>query len=243
MKPAQPIAGAPVHDAGLYLAGNPYQRENILMGERYADYVLEESAGCQHFLELGIGFGKTVERLSHRIPHVTVVDAEPRLIEEFRPRYPSVSFVQQFFDEFATSQRFCGIGMGFVLDLVKDPLATLTRYAGFLKPGGRIFVSVENARSLHRRIAHQAGLLADIRQMSDFNKGFGHQCYKDHEEWLALFDRARLKTRASYGLYLKPFSTGQLDAMNLSDDIYAALSHTARDLPAIANACLYVLEV
>src|SRR4051812_49424790 len=92
MKPAQPIAGrGPSHEADFYSSGNPYQRENDLMGERYADYVLDACGGCEQFLELGIGFGKTVERLSQRIPHLTVIDAEPRLIDEFRPRHPSVT--------------------------------------------------------------------------------------------------------------------------------------------------------
>lgn len=234
---------APGHNAELYFSGNPYERENLLMGERYAEYVMEACVECEHFLELGIGFGKTVEILSQHIPHLTVVDAEPRLIEEYRPRFPDVTFVQQFFEAFQTNERFCGIGMGFVIDLVSDPLALLRQYARLLKPGGRLFVCVENAHSLHRRIAHLAGLLPDVKQMSAFNKAYGHQRYNAHDEWLSLFLEAGLRTTANYGLYLKPFSTRQVEALGLSDSVFTAMSRIARDLPAISNACLYILEV
>ena len=230
------------HDAETYFSGNPYERENLVMGDRYADFVLEECKDCTRFLELGIGFGRTVERLSKQIPDVTVVDAEPRLIDEYRPRFPLVTFVQQFFESFQTDKKFCAVGVGFVIDLVKDPVALLRHYAGMLKPGGRIFLCVENALSLHRRIAREAGMLPDIKQMSSQNNAYGHQCYNTHDEWLAVFEEARLRVVASYGLYLKPFSTAQLQSLELTDEVYLALSRVARDLPAISNACFYILE-
>lgn len=233
---------APAHDADLYFAGNPYERENRVMGDRYADYVLESCADCKTFLELGIGFGRTVERLAARIPQLTVVDAEPRLIEAFQPRFPAVRFVRSFFESFEAAGTFEGIGIGFVLDLVDDPIALLQKYAGYLAPNARMYVCIENAASLHRRIAHAAGLLPDIKQLSSYNTAYGHRFYNTHDEWLALFATAGLKTAAAYGLYLKPFSTRQLEALALDDTLYTALSLTARDFPAISNACLYILE-
>jgi SAM-dependent methyltransferase len=232
----------PAHDADLYFAGNPYERENRLMGDRYADYVLESCSGGTSFLELGIGFGRTVERLAARFSRLTVVDAEPRLIEAFEPRFPDVRFVRSFFESFETSERFEGIGIGFVLDLVDDPMALLRQYAGYLAPRARMYVCIGNAASLHRRIAHAAGLLPDLKQMSSYNTAYGHRFYNTHDEWLALFAMAGLKTTASYGLLLKPLTTSQLQSLNLDEAVYTALSLTARDLPAISNACLYVLE-
>ena len=240
MKPQAP--SSPAHDPDLYFAGNPYERENRVMGDRYADYVLESCGGCESFLELGIGFGRTVERLAARIPQLTVVDAEPRLIEAFQPRFPTVRFVRSFFEAFQPKETFGGVGVGFVLDLVTDPVAVLRQYAGYLAPGARMYVCIENAASLHRRLAHAAGLLADIKQMSAYNAAYGHRFYNTHDEWLALFATAGLKTAAAYGLCLKPFSTAQMEALALDDKLYSALSFTARDLPAISNACLYILQ-
>lgn len=234
---------APKHDAGLYFSGNPYEKENLLMGDRYADYVLEWCDKGRHFLELGIGFGRTIERLSKHFPQMTVIDAEPLLIEKFQPRYPNVTFVHNFFEDYQTTEKFSVIGMGFVIDLVKDPLALLRRYADLLEPRGKMFVCVENASSLHRRIAHEAGLLPNIKQMSSHNHGYGHQCYNTHDEWLAIFTKAGLRTTGAFGLALKPFSTRQLESLGLSDDIYAAMSRVAKDFPAISNACFYILEI
>jgi len=230
------------HNADLYFSGNPYEKENLIMGEHYAALVLEYAKDASRFLELGIGFGRTVALLSHHFSELSVMDAEPRLIAEFKNRHPSVTFIEKFFQEYQTDQRFGGIGIGFVLDLVDDPLAMLQRYSGFLVPGGQLYVCIENAASLHRQIAHIAGLLPNLRKMSEFNAAYGHRCFNTHDDWLSLFENAKLKVVASHGLYLKPFSTRQLDALALDESVYMALSRISRNMPEIANACFYVLE-
>jgi len=232
----------PGHDIAAYGDENPYRRENDLMGDRYVALIRQHDSSLKSFLELGIGFGKTLELLSQHVGELAVVDGEPRLIESVREHYPVVSFHESMFEEFTTDDRYQGIGMGFVLDLVSDPAAMLRQYASFLAPDGRIYVCVECAGSLHRRIAHAAGLLPDLRQMSKFNEAYGHQRFATYEDWMEIFEDSGMTVTHTFGLFLKPLTTAQIESLNLDDRIYRALGTVAKDYPEISNACFFVLE-
>jgi len=132
--------------------------------------------------------------------------------------------------------------MGFILEHVDDPEFILRKYRALLAPGGAIYAAVPNAASLHRLIAHRAGLLDDLHLMSDADRGFGHKRFLTYDEWMGMFARLGFQVERAEGLYLKPLTTAQLEALNLDLRVFDALAKVATELPRISNACFFVLK-
>ena len=229
------------HNIELYDNEMKYQKENKLMGEKYFDYISEYSIKHDNFLELGIGFGDTVRLINSNYSNVVVLDAEEVLINQYSTLYPEITFVHTYFDDYISNQKFDNIGIGFVLDLVNDPVGLLKKYADILTNNGKIYLSIGNASSLHLRIAYNAGLIDDMKKISNVRKGFNHQFSWTYDDLIMLFQEAGLKIVAAHGLMIKSFSTTQLDSLELNDKIYKALGDTARNFPEISNACFFVL--
>lgn len=230
------------HNLEMYDKDMPYRYENILMGTKYVEYINTYSTHKQNFLELGIGFGQTINDLSKNYDEFITIDADLSLIERYQNNFDNIEFVHSFFEDYSPNRLFDNIGIGFVLDLVKDPVQLLKHYTSLLADTGRIFVSIENASSLHRQIAVNAGLLDNLKEMSQANTAFNHQLYNTYDEWIDIFKEAGLCVSIAHGLYLKPFSTKQIVSLRLDEKIYKSLADTAKDLPKISNACFFVLE-
>ena len=231
------------HDISVY-EDDPYINENLLSMTNYVKLIEKNSFRDKSFLELGIGHSKTVQILSEKFESLTVIDAERELIEKYQESYPSVNFVNEFFENYEVEKNnFDYIGMGFVLEHVLDPKDILLKYSRALKGNGKLFVSVPNANSLHRLIAYNAGLIDDIKSLSETDIRYGHLRYNSYNEWVDLFKECGWKVIDSNGLYLKPFSTTQISSLGLSDDIYKALCITAISNPEISNSCFFVLEL
>jgi len=130
------------------------------------------------------------------------------------------------------------IEMGFILEHVDDPDEVLTRYRGFLRAGGNLFMAVPNAKSLHRLIGHRAGLLDDMYRLSEDDLQLGHKRYFDCTAFTQLALRCGLKVVSIEGLFLKPFTTNQLASLNLDAEIWQALYNIGGPFPEISNAVM-----
>ena len=185
-----------------------------------------------------MGHGFTTEKFSRRFRRHVVVEGSPAVIQRFRETHPDcrAQIVEGRFETFQTTERFDAIVMGFVLEHVDDPALIVRRFKRFLKPGGFIGMAVPNARSLHRLIGHEAGLLDDVYKLSAEDRQLGHKRYFDLESFKRLAESEGLVVRRARGIMMKPVTTRQLSALNLSADVREALFKVADDLPAISNS-------
>jgi SAM-dependent methyltransferase len=200
-------------------------------------------------LSLGIGYRivsqSIAQELGERLRSYTILEGSRAVIEDFRENWPlerSPDLVETYFEDFATERKFDAIEMGFILEHVDDPALLIRRFKAFLKPHGFIGMAVPNARSLHRLIGHEAGLLDDLYELSPFDLQLGHKRYFDLESFRGLAELEGLTVRRTRGIMMKPVTTGQLAALNLSDDVLRALFAVADALPSISNA-LYIEAV
>lgn len=229
------------HDVSVY-DNDPYEKENLLSMSNYVDLIDKYSFDKSSFLELGIGHSKTIELLSQKFTNVTVLDGEKKLIDKYKSIYLNIDFMETYFENFESARLYKNIGMGFVLEHVKDPELILAKFSNFLDKDGKIFVSAPNAHSLHRIIANHAGLLDDIKMLSETDKKYGHLRFLTYFEWSELFDKCNLEVIASHGLFLKPFTTSQIHSLSLGASVYDSLGVSARSLPEISNSCFFVLQ-
>jgi SAM-dependent methyltransferase len=223
----------------------PFADENLGMLRAYASYFIDSLGRRAHsdVLSLGIGYQivsqSIVRELDSRLASYTIVEGSRAVITEFKAQWPlerQPEVCECYFELFEPVRKFDAIEMGFVLEHVDDPAFVVRRYKQFLKPGGFIGMAVPNARSLHRLIGYEAGLLDDLYRLSSEDRRLGHKRYFDLESFRELAEAAGLAVRRARGIKMKPVTTGQLGSLNLSPDVKLALYKVADALPAISNA-------
>ena len=222
--------------------------ENRIVHEAYGLRIATQlvQRGARRVLSLGIGHtevARPVVELLRRgqIDRYVIVDAAPTIIAGFReqmaPLPPALDLVQAFFEDFDESLgTFDAIEAGFILEHVDDPGLVLRRMRSFIAPGGCLHVAVPNARSLHRLLGQEAGLLADLYALSDADRALGHRRYFDVDRLTTLAKQSGWSVDACAGLLLKPFTTSQLATLALPPPAWRALQALAAPYPAISNA-------
>lgn len=225
----------------------PYYEENRIMciayGERIAGYIQDHDA--RSALSLGIGYTEVTRRIlgqlnSGTLQRYVVVDGAPKIIQAFRGSLDAVprglKLVEGFFESVELLERFDVIEAGFILEHVDDPALILRRLHQYLAPTGRLFLAVPNARSLHRLLGFHAGLLKDMYVLSDGDLALGHKRYFDLQSLTSLITECGYRIQKAGGLFLKPFTTSQMNALSLTPSVWQALVTVSDDLPEISNA-------
>ena len=182
-----------------------------------------------------------MEGLGSRLTRYTIVEGSREIIEAFRSETPipsSTELIHSYFEDFQPKEKFDVIEMGFVLEHVNDPEAIIRQYQQFLAPVGTLFIAVPNARSLHRLIGHEAGLLDDLYRLSQEDLQLGHQRYFDCASLRKLVLDAGLKIVNVEGILLKPLTTGQLQSLNLPSAVVEGLLKVGVSYPDICNSIL-----
>ncbi len=217
--------------------------ENMISMTNYVQKCITYAEKKTSYLELGIGHGIAVKELCKTYKRVVVIEGSPLIVQKFNEFYSNLEIIESLFEEFVTNEKFPCIGMGFVLEHVDDPISLLIQFQKFLTVNGSIFVGVPNAESMHRLLALKSGLINKINILSELDKKYGHKRYFSFNEWCRLFQTAGLQVIRAEGLYMKPFSTWQMQSLNLEKSIFKALGEIAMDYPSISNNCFFELKV
>lgn len=217
-----------------------YDFDNLIQLKWYPERVILLAQGASSLLELGLGHGITASVFEPHFERHVVVDASPAVIENFGERFPDskVEIVESYFETFDTNERFEVIVFGYILEHVDDPIGILKHFRGYLSPGGRMFVTVPNAEVLNRRLGHLAGLLPDIREMSEHDLLLGHKRYYTVESLRTDILDAGYVIKRLEGIYLKPLTTSQMISLNLDESIIRALCLAAIDYPELSCSIL-----
>lgn len=229
-----------------YHASFKFTDENLILLSWYAKRIVATllRERTEHLLSLGVGHQIVAQTIltavADTLASYTIVEGSQTIIAEFREKMAGlpdwVRIEHAWFEEFSAAKPLDAIEMGFVLEHVNDPALVLGRFAKMLRRGGTLFIAVPNARSLHRMIGHEAGLLDDVYQLSEYDLQYGHKRYFDMESLTKLVLAAGLMIRSVEGLYLKPLTTEQMKKLELPQEIYAGLCRLSVTLPEISNA-------
>lgn len=221
---------------------NLYYEENIRGNVRYINCCIEACTNFDLFLDLGIGHGLALNILRNKFKQVLVLEGASDLVREYTNKYDNVKVIETYFESFFTKEKFDNIGMGFVLEHVDDPAALLNHFAQFLSSEGRLFIGVPSASSLHRLLAHKAGMITDIEMMTETDFAHGHKRLWSYSKWRAFFENEGFKIETAYGIAFKPFATSQLKSLNLDPKIITALDDLSAHYPELANGLFFVLS-
>lgn len=225
---------------GAY-SGDPYEREDRLSTAGMAARCARHAAVKDDYLELGLGRGAALDVLARHFRDVLVLEGSGELVRRHQGRHANVRLEEARFETWSSARTWHNIGMAFVLEHVDDPALLLRRFRALLAPGGSVFVGVPNARSLHRLLGQRLGLLPDLGQLSAADHALGHKRSLTYHQWVELFVACGYRVARAEGIYLKPFTTRQLEQLALPPAAHAALDEFAAEAPTLSNACFFQL--
>jgi SAM-dependent methyltransferase len=146
--------------------------------------------------------------------------------------------VLDYFERYVPDGLFDAIVMGFVLEHVEDPGLVLSRYRPFLKPGGKLFVAVPNAKSLNRRLGLELGMIGDIYELNANDLALGHvrqYCLDTLREEVS---RAGYRITQEEGIYLKPLPLAVLKTLPDFQGNLQAMLRVGVEFPELCVALL-----
>jgi len=217
-----------------------YDFDNKILLNWYPKRILDHTKDAQSILELGLGHGYTTNIFSKHFKRHIVLDGSPAVIDNFKKKFPDckAQIIQTYFEEFTTEEKFDTIVMGFILEHVDNPNLILKLYKKFLAPSGKIFIAVPNAESLNRRLGNIMGLLPDMLLLSNNDMILGHQRFYTVNSFKEEIKRAGYALERLEGIYLKPFTTLQLQSLHLDDAVFDALCTVGVNYPELSCGLL-----
>jgi len=230
---------------GAYGDDFAYAFDNAIMLNWYPKRIMALSKSDARVLELGIGHGYTSNLFSRHFNRYAVIDGSSSVIAQFRRQFPasSAEIVHSLFEDYETEEKFDVVVMGFVLEHVHSPQQVLRHFARFLAPGGRCFVAVPNAESLHRRFGHEAGLLPDLMTLGEGDKTLGHLRLYTVASLTQELTECGFRVVAKEGIFLKPLTTRQIVSLDLGADILDGMCKVGVDYPELSAALLFEAEL
>lgn len=190
-------------------------------------------------LEMGPAEGVMTDLLAGLGMRLTLVEGSEIFVRDLRRRHPSADVVHSLFEGYSPTERFDNIVLGHVLEHVDDPVAILTRARGWLAAGGRVLAAVPNARSLHRQVAVNMGLLQCEEQLNEADMHHGHRRVYTPESFRHHFLQAGFKINIFGGYWLKPLSNKQIE-QTWTPEMLQAFMELGERYPDIAGE-IYVV--
>ncbi len=230
---------------GAYQGDSIYDFDNYLLLNWYPRRILKLIAQRKSLLELGVGHGYSNLIFANNFKRHLIIEGSPAVIKNFREEHPdsNAEIKQDYFETFQTEEKFSTIVMGFVLEHVDDPSTILQKYKNYLSKNGSLFVAVPNAESLNRRIGHEAGLLNNLENLSDYDKLLGHKRYFTVKSLTKLIHEAGYEAETIEGIYLKAITTSQMNLLKLEKKVSDAFCSVGIDYPELSCAILAELKI
>lgn len=197
----------------------------------------------ENALELGVADGEMSIWIAASFPRLTVVDGSKLHIAQTQERIAEtgrtgIDFVHSLFEDYNPGRSFDAIFMTHILEHLNDPVAVLHRVAGWLAPGGLIFLAVPNCDSLHRHIGVKLGMIERLDSLNEQDHVVGHKRVYCPDLFREHVNMAGLDVVCFGGLMIKPLSNRQMEAWPLKlKEAFFAISD---DFPELCSE-IYII--
>ena len=217
---------------------NLYEKKREYLFRELSKYHLPGNA-----LELGCADGVMTEKLLRDFSDITVVDGSKRFLEQIKLMNKSKNFelVHCSFEEYSPRKKFSNIFMTHILEHIERPIDLLEKFKGGLSKGGRIFLAVPNAKSIHRLVGVKMGMLKNINSLNEQDVILGHKRVYTPKLLKLHVRRAGLKIVKFGGCMIKPLSNRQIEKY-WSNDLIQAFFDMSEDFPELCSEIFIVAE-
>lgn len=186
-------------------------------------------------LEAGCSTGAMTGMLLERADKLDVVEGSPHYAEIVRARYPNrVAMHVALFEDFSPTNPYDAVIAANVLHHMADAMATVRRFADWLKPGGSLHLSVPNMTSFHRELGVAMGVAQAVHDTSERNRFFQQPGRFTREKLEHVVRTAGLEIAHSEGFFFKPFPHEIMNRTTLSPEVLRGLFLMGRRYPALA---------
>lgn len=164
-------------------------------------------------LELGCMDGMMTSLLMKDFDNLLVVDGSELAIERLKENINSsnIDTMVGLFEDVTIESKFDTIIMGHILEHVDDPVSILEKFKNNLSYGGRIIISVPNAKSFHRMAGVRMGLLESIYDLNENDRLIGHKRVYDFDSLKSDIDAAGLSIIFRDAYWIKFLSHKQIE--------------------------------
>lgn len=208
-------------------ASNPGYR-SYLKTKLYGYEKINRHFKGQNVLELGSDEAGTSSILVRWSEKLTVVDRQDKFSKQ-RTKDPALTkavFVQSDWESYTPEERYSDIVMTDSLEHVDEPVAILKTVSQWLAADGRLHIIVPNAKSVHRLVGAEMGLLASPYALNDNDISSGHLRVYDMDSLSRDITAAGLQAEVLEGIQFKPMTDGQL--AEFSNEFHRALNALSR---------------
>jgi 2-polyprenyl-3-methyl-5-hydroxy-6-metoxy-1,4-benzoquinol methylase len=191
-------------------------------------------------LELGPASGYMTKSLVKEFDTIDLVEGSESLLQQI-PDYPNIRKFCSYFEEFETKEKYETIIMSHVLEHIEDPVLVLQRIYNWLDADGVFLVSVPNAKSIHRIVAVEMGLLKSVYELNSRDHELGHYRVYDMDSLKSHVKEAGFNIKEVGGIFLKPVSNGQIEqhwTSEMIEGFYKAGKHFQENCAEIFVACV-----
>lgn len=212
------------------------------MVRKFSQFVRPGSA-----LELGCYHGHFTGLLCNLYDDVEVVEASPECITQATAATGGKArFHLSTFETFEPTRRYDNIFLIHTLEHIDQPITLLRRIAGWLAPGGRLFVATPNAHAGSRQIAVNMGLMTHAAAVTEAESAHGHRVTYSLDTLRADVRAAGLAPVVHGGIFFKGLANFQLDAARdagiISDAYLEGCYELGHTYPDLCSSIYFVCE-
>lgn len=231
--------------SGEYNSNSVTSIENDLILNWYPHRVIRRSGHVDRLLELGLGHGHTAKIFNEHCDSYTVLDGSSVVIKQFKANNPDFSghVIESYFEDFQSDENYDVIVMGFILEHVDDPHLILEKYRNMLKPNGRLYIAVPNAKSLNRRFGLALGIIDNIYSLNENDLALGHLRQYCLDTLTQAVTHAGYKVTYQEGIYLKPLPLSTLKTLDNFEDNLQAMLKVGVDFPELCVGIMLELTI
>jgi 2-polyprenyl-3-methyl-5-hydroxy-6-metoxy-1,4-benzoquinol methylase len=191
-------------------------------------------------IEMGPALGQMTKLLVDDFKEIHLIEASKSLIDQI-PDYPNTKKYNCYFEEFESDISVDTIVMSHVLEHLEKPVEILSKFRKFLKDNGVFLISVPNAKSIHRLVAVEMGLLSSIYSLNERDIALGHYRVYDIDSLTEDCTNAGFEVVSKGGVFLKPLSNGQIEK-EWTSEMVSAFNSVGRKLPEYCAEIFVVLR-
>lgn len=220
--------------AGIYCEEKGFER--TLM--KYKIAAITPLCIGETMLDIGCGVGMLTRALAPAFRKVVGIDGSALKIQKAKEHNsaPNIAYLYELFEAYTPDEPFDFIVSTNVLEHVGNVEFFLTRIQTWLRPNGRVVMTVPNAKGFHKRIGKAMGLIDDMFALTEADYKKGHRRVYDKISLVADFEKAGLRVESIGGILLKPLSHSQMEEWD--SRIVDALYEIGKELPDYCSSLI-----
>jgi len=213
------------------------------IGERFVTKatieIVKNSTINKAILNLGLGNGKTSLIFNETSSSQVVVEGSHEIINKFSFESLKTTFVESYFENYTSSHKFDVVLANHVLEHVNDPVELMRiKFHEWLNEDGIAFITVPNAKSIHRLIGKQMSMLNTEYDLNSSDIKAGHQRVYDIDLLKSHIKEANLEIIDMGGYNIKMVSLSQMQDWN--QELIDAIFEVSKKIPLELCANIWV---